>query len=219
MGKYRDRYEKLVNHLSPKKRKAFLAILDSTDLREELFSVIQEDSQLSLNDLGKDWNNQYLRRTAVRANLAMIEGLVNCLNQFMYESYKQGLIKLIDSEIEIITEQKTTKNGYVKPVFLPFCEKIHKSLSLFAEKMAGVNVIIDKSSQEWKLLEAANTIRNQITHPKNILDFQVSDSQVSIIINAPTWFIDQYKELTNLAAKNLATRNFMSIILSGTKGM
>lgn len=207
MGKYRSRFEGFSERLDPKQREQFLAILDSTDLREELFIALQEDAQTSLENLRLDNQNQYLRRTAVRTNLAMVEGLTNCLNQLLLVSYQQGQITLTENEIENITEQKTKKNGGVRPFFLSLGDKIQKSFALFSKKIGGSEFLFDTTSSEWRLLESSIQIRNQIMHPKRIEDFSISDDQIKIITQAPTWFIAQYTFLLKQVTANLHNKN------------
>ena len=110
--KYKDTVEKLAReyHLEEKIRD-LLPIFESFDNRNELFAILNGDAKTANNAARLQPADQYLRRTVIRTTFAMIEGLLNILNQTVLDYYKGGFAQLTPKEIEDLTEEKNKKNG------------------------------------------------------------------------------------------------------------
>jgi len=68
--------------------KDLLPIIESFDQRDELFSILNNDVITARNATELQPGDQYLRRTFVRTTFAMIEGLLNVMNQTVIDFYK-----------------------------------------------------------------------------------------------------------------------------------
>jgi len=219
--KYKDTVEKLAKeyHLEEKLKDLF-PIIESFDKRNELFTILNNDVKTANNAAKLQPADQYLRRTVIRTTFAMIEGLLNILNQAVLDYYKGGFAQLTPDEIEDLTEEKRKKNGELTANFMRTSKKITFSFNLFAQKIGGFSYSIDTTTNEWTQFEKAIRIRNRITHPRNLEDMILNEEEMSSILDVAKWFVTLYIDLENRIGNALSKKNSIeSLIQARIKGI
>lgn len=220
MGKLREQFEDVVRGLLPEKdQEDVLALIDAFDTRDELFQTLTDDDKLANEALQKNFTDQYLRRTFVRTNFAMMEGLLNVLTFTVIEASKSGVITLTKDEIVKLTEETITKTGEIRPKFLSVGKKVQFSFLIFAQKMGGFDYVLDTSTKEWKEFEAAIDVRNQLMHPRTIADLMITQEQLDLIYRASNWFISQYTSLQGNVGEMANKRSLENAIKARIKGI
>jgi len=212
MGKLKDEFEELIKNLpSLKNPKDFLLLVETFDRRNALFGVLLNDSAASKSASSSDPANQYLRRTVVRTTFAMIEGLLNILNQTLIDVSKNGFFALTNDELEDLAEMKI-KNGKTQPKFMSLNKKLPFSFKLFAQKMGGIEYAIDTTTEGWQSFEAAILVRNRLMHPRNVEDMILDEDQMLIVLKANGWFLDVYKDLEKQTTDASSKKSLESLI-------
>jgi len=220
MGKFREQFEDTIKKLMHgKDQEDFLSFIDTFDRRDELYHALQNDVTLANHMLRKDPQNQFLRRTFVRTTFAMIEGLLNVSTDEILETHKNGFIELTNDEIEKLTERVVTKKGESRPKFLPLGVKVQFSFLIFAQKMGGFDYLLDTTTKEWEIFESAIGVRNQLMHPRTSADLTLDDKQLSIVLNASNWFLDQHRNLHNQVGEAVSKRSLENLLKARIKGI
>ena len=219
--KYKDTLERLAKeyHLEEKLKDLF-PIIESFDNRNELFAILNGDAMAANNAAKLRPADQYLRRTVIRTTFAMIEGLLNILNQTVLDYHKGGFAQLTLDEVEDLTEEKRKKNGELTTNFMGTSKKITFSFNLFAQKIGGFNYSIDNTTSEWARFENAIRIRNRITHPRNLEEMMLDEEEMSSILDVSKWFVNLYIDLENKVGNALSRKNSIeSLIQARIKGI
>jgi hypothetical protein len=213
MGKLKDEFGELVKNLpSLKNPEEFLALVETFDRRDKLFKTLLNDSIASKNASKAEPQNQYLRRTVVRTSFAMIEGLLNILNQTVVDVCKSNFFTLNNEELEKLTEETQTKNGGRRPKFMSLGNKLLFSFEIFARKMGGIEYLVDTTTDGWKEFEIAILIRNRLMHPRFPEDMILDENQMMTVLNATGWFLDIYKEMERQASEASSKKSLESLI-------
>jgi len=220
MGKFREQFEELVKKfMHGKEQEDFLAFIDTFDRRNDLYRALQSDVTSANHMLRENSQDQYLRRTFVRTTFAMIEGLLNVLTDEVLETHRSGFIELSKDEIEKLTERAVTGKGETRPRFLPLGAKVQFSFLIFARKIGGLDYSLDTTTKEWETFESAIEVRNQLMHPRGMDDLTVNDMQISIVLDASNWFLDQHGKLNRQVGEVVSQRSLENLLKGRKKGI
>jgi len=219
--KFKDIVEKLAKeHALEEKLKDLFPIMESFDNRNELFAILNGDTITAGNAAKLQPANQYLQRTAIRTTFAMIEGLLNILNQTVLDYHKGGVAQLTPKEIENLTEEKRKANGEITPNFMRTSKKMVFSFNLFAQKIGGIEYSVDNTTSEWAQFENAIRIRNRITHPRNLEDMMLNEKEIISVLDVSKWFVTLYIDLENKVGNALSKKNSIeNLIQARIKGI
>jgi hypothetical protein len=136
-------------------------------------------------------DSPFWRRTLVRTLFAGIEGISYRLKQVAFIVAEYHSIELSKAEKALISEESydLTDKGeaIIKKAKLRTAENLLFSLKI-AARSAHSTCEVDKNSEGWKAFKEASKIRDRITHPKNLQDLNVSDSELDVIRTAASWF-------------------------------
>lgn len=167
-------------------------------LRQEL-KLIQDKGKLDSDDAGRDVSGSLWRRIFIRSLFAYIEGTCFRLKQDV-KLFK----KCSPQEDSIISEKSYVldKKGFIKErdLYLRPMENIRFAFRIYAGCF-GQGFKLKTDGNGWDAYKRALVIRNRITHPKKIEDLKIPDEEWTCILNARTWFDDEYKRLLKFRKK------------------
>jgi hypothetical protein len=218
MGTFREDFEEVIKNLpSLKNPKDFLDFVETFDRRKDLFNLLKNDSANAKNELMADPGNQYLKRTMVRTTFAMIEGLLNIINQELIDISKNGFLELSSEELENLTEEIQTKKGERRPKFMSLNKKVPFSFGLFARKVGNIEYTIDIRSDGWRTFESAILIRNKLMHPRAVEDMILNQEHMGIILDANLWFLNIYSDVESKTTEAFSKKSLVDLLKTKIK--
>ncbi len=158
--------------------KPVLALSDDVD-RAEREVVANKDS--------------YSRRNHIRALFAMIEGTIYILKQTVLIAASSGPGPLSTDELALLQErnffldEKGTPKS--KNNFLRTAANLRFTRSCL-KKAFGYSLDLSDTPDNWNEFEKAIGVRNRITHPKGLQDFDVSEEESELAARVAHWFDD-----------------------------
>ena len=179
------------------RRSFIIRIKKLKDLLNPIIYLLQDvslaEKMLEEND------NQYLRRCYVRAVFAMVEGTIFILKQtvFAYGMSHQEISntkKLLSiSDIVLLQEISIELGNNGKIVhgqeFLRTTDNLRFTVGIIS-KIFDCNLDLNTGSKNWENFLKSVNIRNRVTHPKSIEDFQISDDEIMIVRESCNWLND-----------------------------
>jgi len=167
-------------------------------LQKELI-LIYNTGKLDSDDAGRDVSGSIWRRIFIRSLFAYIDGTCYRLKQDV------KLFKKTSTQEDSIISEKTyvlDEKGYIKErdLYLRSQENLRFAFRIYAECF-GSGFKLKTDGNGWNAYKNALKIRNRITHPKKNNDLKISDGEWACIINARTWFDDEYQRLLEFRGK------------------
>jgi hypothetical protein len=152
----------------------------------------------------------YHRRAYVRAVFAWLEGDIfqwRFLALYRHDNIKPTFSN--EAELFLLREKRYSLDKRGKPKeyneFLsPFAESMRFSFEMFTYALE-VSYQLDVGNHGWEALQWSVDIRNKITHPKNIGDLEITDSQLEQVRKAVVWYREQNRELAEEVNKKVVT--------------
>lgn len=167
-------------------------------LNEELL-LIRNKGKLASDDAGRDVSGSLWRRIFIRSLFAYIEGTCFRLKQDV-KLFK----KCSPQEDSIISEKSYAldEKGSIKEreLYLRPKENIKFAFKIYSGCF-GPDFKLKTDGNGWNAYKGALKIRNRITHPKKIDNLKISDGEWAYIVNAHTWFDDEYQRLLRFRKK------------------
>ena len=151
-----------------------------------------DDAHWAEQALDKE-DNQFTRRAYVRNIFAMIEGSIWVLKQtVLFAPVPEGRVKKLSPAEYALLSDKTYElksNGQTKEQtkYLKLPENFRFTFGVL-KKYFGTEFNLGVGTVVWDNFLAAQEIRNRITHPKTVTEFEVSDSELATCKEACSWF-------------------------------
>ena len=142
-------------------------------------------------------DTQFARRTYVRAVFALVEGNMNLMANVCLECVNRSEIQISALESEVLRQERTIEKQGISttiPKFLPAKDRHGPLMNTFA-RLYSRTYGLDKSNSGWRSFTNAIELRNRITHPRNALAFEVTDSELDALEEARSWFADAIEDL------------------------
>lgn len=166
-----------------------MAIIKLEDLEKPLLALSDDvdraEKEMVVND------DSYSRRNYIRALSAMIEGTIYILKRTVLLAASTGPGALSIAELALLKEESfyLTDNG------VPKVQKKYTKTSdnlLFTksclEKAFGYSLDLNATPDNLKEFKQAISIRNRITHPKELHEFEVSKEESELARRVYQWF-------------------------------
>ncbi len=166
-----------------------MPILKTEDFTKPLLALL-EDLERAEHDLDAK-QDAYSRRNYVRNLFAMIDGTIYILKHTILIAAADASDQVSIGEHALLREQSfdIKENGEVR-TYKKY-PKLADNL-LFTkrqlEKHFGLSLNIDLKSAEWFDFKKAIEIRNRVTHPKKLAEFDVSKDEVALARRVGHWF-------------------------------
>lgn len=138
----------------------------------------------------QDKNNKVYKREFIRTSCVGVEGF-----SWLYKEYIKSIAKDLNilNSVELLAfDQKNytiSDNGTLrdKDNYIPTLS-MFRFVSKVAHEIAP-HLEIDFNVEGWGKIKTAVKIRNRITHPKNIEDFDISNDDIQNVWDGVLWII------------------------------
>ena len=172
--------------------------------------IVEELIELKSVFEGDQLNKQFYRRSLFRNIYSSIEAYLYIIREFIKINAILHPGKQLEYNQLMILYGKTIaldSKGNIKEndVFFQFEAMLRFTLSLFA-KQNGIKPP-DFSDNNYAKLINLSKRRNDITHPKSPLTFNITNVELLDIIQGFKWFMDYHIKVTNCLTKLLAKEN------------
>lgn len=176
-----------------------MAIIKLEDLKKPILALSDDVNRAEKEMVAND--DSYSRRNHIRALFAMIEGTIYILKQTVLIAASSGPGPLSIAELALLQEKNffLTEKGTprVKDQFPKTKDNLLFTKSCL-EKAFGYSLDLNATPNNWKDFKEAIAIRNRITHPKGLQDFEVSKEESELAIKVGRWFdafvVDWFKQ-------------------------
>lgn len=139
---------------------------------------------------GKLDNQQYSRRVYVRTLFAAIEGVTYAMKQALFAIGRSSQ-KLEIRELFVLKESAFDLNNkgeiQERPKYFRIPENLQFTVSCI-ERVLGSYIDIGIGTQDWTNFIRIVKLRNDVTHPKNLSDINISDENLEHIRSVKLWF-------------------------------
>jgi hypothetical protein len=136
-------------------------------------------------------DNQNARRAYIRSLFAFIEGSVWILKQIVV-SVVAKTERVTPAELALLTDKsfELKNNGDVQESskYLRLPDNIKFTFKTLDKYFKNGN--LDINEKDWSNFQVCLKVRNRITHPKSIEDFEVSKSEILSCNKTYSWFCE-----------------------------
>ena len=162
---------------------------DSIDLFEKMTSALRDEAA---DVLGRAEETQSPRdiRAAFHIVFASVEGLVAFLKQSIVElpphyakHYSAGELALIREEMYHLDNNGDIQ---VSNRRLPLDLNFKFSIKMFMKEVAS-ETKLDTESDGWRSFKEALSVRNRLTHPRQLEDLDVQSNELQTLLKAFNW--------------------------------
>lgn len=153
---------------------------------------------------------QFARRTYVRTAFAYVEAWSALTRLTLLDAADGGLVSLPPQHLHVLrgTRYDLTESGEVRVSTdrLPSGQRTVRFLLLLAARAYGLPAQASFSGLGWARFSTAWAVRNRLTHPKQPLDLEVTDSDLETVRVGHMWFLDAITSTTSSINSVLAQR-------------
>ncbi|MBV9956892.1 MAG: hypothetical protein JO360_00670 [Acidobacteria bacterium] len=149
-----------------------------------------------MEECAKEGDRQFWHRMLIRALFAQIEGEIYCMKQIVLDSALEdgAITHLRRGEIAILSEESYELKENLKVQINDKFIRLEYNMPFAFREFAHIYDIDFEVSPNRKFFEDAVRIRNQITHPKNLDDVNISDDDFSTVKSAMDWYHEEHKK-------------------------
>ncbi len=163
------------------------------DIIDPLLELLQDTK--TAEELLNETPTQFAKRAYIRSSFAYIEGTVWLLKQACIgaAAHSTGPRVFSHAEYALLNDEgydlKNNGEPSVQTKFLRLPDNV-KFTDRAVAKFFGSKPQLDGGSTAWINFLEAIKIRNRITHPKNMHDYEVIDKKIEVCREATHWFND-----------------------------
>jgi hypothetical protein len=163
-------------------------------------SVLVEDARHAIMRLLPGPEEQFARRSYVRASFAMIEAWTFAAKKAVLKAHENGVavVSLSAGEVAGLTEESysISEDGSVsiQRKYPAFMNNFRFTFAMFA-KAFGKTYVLDVSGVGWQDFSAATKVRNRITHPRSAAALAITYDEARLVERAVEWFMRASSEL------------------------
>lgn len=173
--------------------------------RRTFIGIVAHDVVLSLQRM-EQHDNQSNRRDFVRATFAAIEGWL-----WDFRQNAQSVLgdvrnfTLAEQAAFAETSHAISSNGKLieQPRYYSMTTMFRFIIRLAEEEFG--NPLVDFGSNEWQAFNEAIEVRNRITHPKDVNDFNLSENDIETVHVSMFWLMATIERV--LASLNIVLAN------------
>lgn len=162
------------------------------DIIDPLLELLQDTK--TAEELLDETPTQFAKRAYIRSSFAYIEGTVWLLKQACIGAAQStGPRVFSNAEYALLNDEaydlKNNGEPSVQTKFLRLPDNV-KFTDRAVAKFFGSIPQLDDRSTAWINFLSAIKIRNRITHPKNMRDYEVIDKEIEVCREVTHWFND-----------------------------
>jgi len=205
-GEDEDLREQALLSVAPEHRDSVRKVIDVRRDAEKVFHAMVADLGFASSHLRKDYNNQFWRRTAIRALASTVDGIIFTLKKLAISS-SEMLGANLDSECtDFLREQQSASTG--KRVRLPpFRDNFKRTFKVFAE-VHGTTNPTDFSQPGFDDVCAMFELRHRVMHPKSFGTFSVQDNETERAGRALNWLSCELERLLSTSKEGVGKVSF-----------
>jgi hypothetical protein len=151
-----------------------------------LVEILMSDLGRVTAELGGSYEDQYIRRNAVRTLAATVEGFLFSIKDMAHSSADFNGQTLTYDENKFLLERRAVLRDGDKHRFIPFKDNFKESFRLYA-KCSGYHSPVDFNDDGFAALCETFELRDQLMHPKSYLTFCVTTPQTKRAGKAIEW--------------------------------
>jgi hypothetical protein len=159
--------------------------------------------------------NNVERRLLIRSIFSCIDALTYSLKQLALNA--NDAFKLDLGERMLATEEtyELSSSGHIatRRAKLQTLANVRFAFDLLA-KVDEHDFRLDVSQHGWQLLQNSLKVRDRLTHPKKLIDLEVSDEEIRAALRAFSWFESQVvlALLTSLASTRKRSQEIKAVV-------
>ena len=153
----------------------------------------------------KNPEDQFWRRTTIRALAATVDGIVYCLKQTALSTGEMSEYKFSDEELFLLSEEAVESKCGKKARLPGFRENIKQTFKLFA-KVHKISCPTDFSHAGFKALCETYELRHRLMHPKSYFNFCVNDEEKRSAGEAVAWVNGEITRLLDACSRSFENR-------------
>jgi hypothetical protein len=147
----------------------------------ELMRVLDRDA-VDLLEATKTEAMESVRRNAVRAAFAAIEGMISAMKGVILEPFPGRRHHYSDAEVAMLREESyalTDKGEAIAQVrFIRLEDNLRFVWKMFVREWS-IDVDADFSGDGWRAFRDSIKVRNRITHPRRPIDLTITDAELA----------------------------------------
>jgi hypothetical protein len=161
---------------------------------DKLFQIMFSDLLRAKAEMLKYPDDQFWRRTTIRAFSATVDGIIFCLKQTTLMNGKLVQHPFSDYELFFLTERDAPKKDGKKMKLPSFRENLKDTFKLCA-KIYKIPCPVDFNHKGFDAFIQTYELRHRLIHPKNYMTFCVSDDERDKCMTGAAWLDTEFKKL------------------------
>lgn len=160
----------------------------------DLLEVLNRDVHTAFEILERDKNNQYFRRSVVRAIFSYIEALVESIKVEIRSSLRTERpdFELSKKEKDLLGSLSLISQSEMRQ--LPLEQNLKLTFKL-AARIWELNFRLNSDGEDYRNFIIAKSYRNKLTHPKTYYDVEVTDDDMHYYAVAGEWVQGEFRRL------------------------
>jgi hypothetical protein len=160
------------------------------DFTEPIIALL--DDLIEAKEVYKKSNSVFTRRAFVRGAFAYIEGTIWVAKQAcLYFHNESASSTLTMAERALLSDQSFDVSGaglaQERPKYLKLQDNLRFTINMISRTF-DLQVEIDTKEKYWLSFVDSIAVRNRLTHPKSLKDYQISVGEVKTCISFIHWF-------------------------------
>lgn len=168
----------------------------------DLLQALRTDIDMAYENLDKDTESQFLRRSVVRAIFSYIEAMIECVKVEIRSTIRTELYTGSLTQKEKDTLGSLLIIGAPPGKFLPLDQSLKRTFKL-AVKVWALNFSLSTDGEDFRDFLAAKNARNKLTHPRTVYDIEVNDYDMHCHTVAGMWVQSAVQKLFNERVNSL----------------
>ncbi|WP_394244932.1 hypothetical protein [Vibrio astriarenae] len=170
----------------------------------DLLKVLSNDVYTAFEVLERDKQNQYLRRSVVRAIFSYVEALIESIKVEIRSSLR---VERPDFEL---SKKERELLGSLSPISqdkgrqLPLEQNLKLTFKL-AAKVWELDFRLNSDGEDYRSFVIAKSYRNKLTHPKTHYDVEVTNDDMHYYAVASEWVQNEFRRLFTARVEGLET--------------
>ncbi len=153
-------------------------------------------------------DSQMMRRMFIRNFYCSVEASINFMKNLILVFSKLKPGEISRAEYAMLNEESysLTKSGraVIRPRFEDFIKRAKFIFNIFTRVLVSKDFELNTSGDGWQKFSEGLKIRNRLTHPKYIVDLEVSNEDFRNISIGVTWYIEEFKSLWRIMDKKMS---------------
>lgn len=173
-------------------------LINSFNEMTAIYETLSNDLRICIEELKKDNDSQFWRRTLIRTVFAFIEGLIYGMKQITLEMSDVFELNFSQSQLALLSEQSYDLNekglAKAKPKFLELTSNVRFTFDAFSQAFK-IDFSLKVDDSDWLSFRQALKTRHRLTHPKKTKELIVSDDELHTALKGLAWFTRSTDEI------------------------